>query len=209
MSEILRQIEALQIVPVVAIPSVELAIPLAEALEKGDLPCAEITLRTEAGLEAIRGLADRPNFMVGAGTVHSVAQAQSVADAGAKFVVTPGLNPKTVAWCLDNNVTIIPGVSSPTDLEMALEFGLGVVKFFPAEACGGIKMLKALSGPYGGVRFMPTGGISPDNLRDYLRLPSVIACGGSWMVKSDLIASTKFDEITKRTAAATSLLNHP
>ena len=206
MNQILARIESLRIVPVVAIPSIEDAIPLADALKEGGLPCAEITLRTEAGIDAIRRIASRSDFFVGAGTVHSVDQAKKAADAGAKFIVTPGFNPKTVAWCLENQLTVIPGTSSPTDLEMALDFGLKVVKFFPAEACGGVTMLKALSGPYHTVHFMPTGGISPANLMNYLELPFVVACGGSWMVKSDIVKQGAFDEVTNRTAAAMKLL---
>lgn len=190
-------IESLKVVPVVAIECEYDAIPLADALAKGGVPCAEITLRTPAGLAAIEALSNRPDFLVGAGTVHSVDQAKSVADAGAKFVVSPGFNPKTVSWCIENNTPIFPGISSPTDLEMALEHNLDIVKFFPAEAMGGVKTLKAFHGPYHSIRFMPTGGISPANLADYLSLPYVIACGGSWLVKSSLIAEGKFDEITR------------
>ena len=133
---------------------------------------------------------------MGAGTVHNAKQAQAVVDAGGKFVVAPGFNPKTVSWCVDKNVPVFPGTSNPTDLEQALEFGLDIVKFFPAEAMGGVKTLRALHGPYRSLRFMPTGGVSMSNLMDYLSLPYVIACGGSWMVKSDLITEGRFDQIT-------------
>ncbi|MCM2369117.1 bifunctional 4-hydroxy-2-oxoglutarate aldolase/2-dehydro-3-deoxy-phosphogluconate aldolase [Aporhodopirellula aestuarii] len=197
-----ENIEKLRIVPVVAIDSADDALPLADALSQGGLPIAEITLRTEAGLEAISKLSSQYGFLVGAGTVHSVDQAKQVADVGAKFVVSPGFNPKTVQWCLDNSMPIFPGVSSPTDLETALEFGLSVVKFFPAEQIGGVKMLKALQGPYGGIRFIPTGGISAANLSEYLALPSVVACGGSWMVKPELIRNKQFDEIARLTREA-------
>jgi 2-dehydro-3-deoxyphosphogluconate aldolase/(4S)-4-hydroxy-2-oxoglutarate aldolase len=200
------QLQSLKIIPVVAIQEVSQAQPLAEALIEGGLPVAEITLRTAAGAGAIQALADLDGFLVGAGTVHSVDQAKQVADAGAKFVVTPGLNPRTVQWCLDNNMPIFPGVSSPTDLEMALELGLEVVKFFPAERNGGIPMIKALLGPYGDIRFIPTGGINTENLKDYLALPSVVACGGSWMVKSDLINGGQFEKITQITRDALSML---
>lgn len=206
MKEIIANVESLKIVPVVAIGDVSQAEPLADALTAGGLPCAEITLRTEAGLASIERLRDRDGFLVGAGTVHSVSQAEQVVDAGAQFVVSPGFNPKTVQRCLEKQVPIFPGISSPTDLEMALEFGLEVVKFFPAEAMGGIKTLKAFHGPYHTVRFMPTGGISPANLADYLSLPYVIACGGSWMVKSDLIDAGRFDEITQLTRDALNLI---
>lgn len=195
-------IQRLRILPVIAIDRVDDVSPLADALDRGGLPIAEITLRTDAGLEAIAKLSTRNDFVVGAGTVHSVEQAKKVADAGAKFVVSPGFNPKTVQWCLDHQIPIYPGVSCPTDLETALEFGLEVVKFFPAEQIGGVKMLQALQGPYGNIRFIPTGGISAANLKTYLDLPSVIACGGSWMVKADLINSGNFSEVQRLTAEA-------
>ena len=197
MSEIVKQIEELKVVPVVAIQNLGDAERLADALTAGGIACAEITLRTEAGLPAIELLAKRSDFLVGAGTVHNADQAAAVVDAGAKFVVAPGFNPKTVAKCIDKNVPIFPGTSSPTDLEMALEFGLDIVKFFPAEAMGGVKTLKAFHGPYHTIRFMPTGGVSMANLKDYLSLPYVIGCGGSWMAKGDLIAAGRFDEITR------------
>ncbi|QDS91860.1 Putative KHG/KDPG aldolase [Roseimaritima multifibrata] len=202
MVEMIDQINALRIVPVVTIPNVDVAGRMADALCQGGLPCAEITLRTEAGLAAIQELSDRPAFLVGAGTVHNAEQAQQAVDAGADFIVAPGFNPKTVRWCLDNDVLVIPGISSPTDLEMALEFGLNVVKFFPAEALGGVPMLKALSGPYPGMKFMPTGGIRQDNLREYLDLPQVIACGGSWMVAEAYLAKGRFESIVDRTTEA-------
>ena len=197
MSEIVKQIEDLKVVPVVAIQNLDDAERLADALTAGGIACAEITLRTEAGLPAIELLAKRSGFLVGAGTVHNADQAAAVVDAGAKFVVAPGFNPKTVAKCIDKNVPIFPGTSSPTDLEMAMEFGLDIVKLFPAEAMGGVKTLKAFHGPYHTIRFMPTGGVSMANLKDYLSLPYVIGCGGSWMAKGDLITAGRFDEITR------------
>lgn len=206
MSEIAKQIEALKVVPVVAIESVDDAERLADALTAGGIPCAEITLRTEAGLPAIAALSKRSDFLVGAGTVNNAKQAAAVTDAGSKFIVAPGFNPRTVKWCVDNNVPVFPGTSSPTDLEQALEFGLDVVKFFPAEAMGGVKTLKAFHGPYRSIRFMPTGGISMSNLLDYLSLPYVIGCGGSWMAKSNLIAEGRFDEITRLAAETVQLV---
>ena len=200
MNDVVRQIEALKVVPVVAIENPDDANRLADALVEGGLPCAEITLRTAAGLDVIETLSERPDFLVGAGTVHNPEQAKHVVDAGAKFVVAPGFNPKTVHWCLSNKIPVFPGTSTPTDLEQALEFGLDVVKFFPAEAIGGVKTLKAFHGPYGSIRFMPTGGVSKSNLLDYLKLPYVLACGGSWMVKSEMIAEERFDEIKRLTA---------
>ncbi|MDB2686722.1 bifunctional 4-hydroxy-2-oxoglutarate aldolase/2-dehydro-3-deoxy-phosphogluconate aldolase [Mariniblastus sp.] len=200
MNDIVNQIEKLKVVPVIAIQDLNDAEHLADALTAGGIPCAEITLRTDAGLATIELLAKRSDFLVGAGTVHNADQAQAVIDAGAKFVVAPGFNPKTVSKCIEQQVPIFPGISSPTDLEQALEFGLDVVKFFPAEAMGGVKTLKALHGPYHTLRFMPTGGVSMANLKDYLSLPFVIGCGGSWMAKGDLIAAGRFDEITRLSA---------
>ena len=199
------QLAALRIIPVVALDSADDAEPLADALVAGGLPVAEITLRTDAALDAIRSLRDREDLLVGSGTVHSASQAEASVDAGARFVVTPGFNPKTVAWCVENNVPVFPGVSSPTDLESALEHGLEVVKFFPAETLGGVKTLKAFSGPYGGMKFIPTGGVGAGNLADYLGLSCVIACGGSWMVKPQLFADGQFGEVERLTREAVSL----
>ena len=198
-------LEKLRVIPVVALEDADKAEPLADALCAGGLPCAEITLRTETALKSIRALSGRADLLLGAGTVHGSEQARAAVDAGARFIVTPGFNPKTVAWCLDNEVPVFPGTSSPTDLEMALDFGLKVVKFFPAEAIGGVKTLKAFAGPYRTLRFIPTGGISPVNLADYLALPQVVACGGSWMVKQDLIDGELFDEVTQLASEAVSL----
>lgn len=193
------------IVPVVALHDADAACALADALCEGGLPCAEITLRTEAALDSIRALAGRDKFLLGAGTVHSVDQAKASVDAGARFIVTPGFNPRTVSWCIENQVPVFPGIATPSDLEMALEHGLEVLKFFPAEALGGVKTLKALSGPYHTLRFIPTGGIGPGNLVEYLQLPCVLACGGSWMVKAELLASGAWDEVTRLTAEALAL----
>ena len=201
-------LEKLRVIPVVALEDADKADPLAEALCAGGLPCVEITLRTETALESIRTLAGRDDLLLGAGTVHGSEQARAAVEAGARFIVTPGFNPKTVAWCLENEVPVFPGTSSPTDLEMALDFGLKIVKFFPAEAIGGVKTLKAFAGPYRTLRFIPTGGISPVNLADYLALPQVVACGGSWMVKQDLIDGELFDEVTQLASEAVSLANN-
>ena len=206
MCEITKQIDEIKVMPVVAIESVDDAQRLADALIAGGIPCAEITLRTDAGIAVIESLSSRSDFLVGAGTVHNAEKAKAVTDVGSKFVVAPGFNPKTVAWCVDNKVPVFPGTSSPTDLELALEFNLEVVKFFPAEAMGGVKTLKAFHGPYRSLRFMPTGGVSTANLADYLNLPYVIACGGSWMVKADMIAKGRFDEITQIAAETVQLV---
>lgn len=207
MNDLTKRLSALKLIPVVAIDSADQATPLADALVAGGLPCAEITLRTPAGLEAIQRLRDRVDLLVGAGTVHSAAQAEASVAAGARFIVSPGFNPKTVTWCLKHDVPIFPGISSPTDLESAMEFGLSVVKFFPAETLGGVATLKAFSGPYGDMRFIPTGGIGPANLALYLNLKCVVACGGSWMVKPELLKEGRYGEIQRLTAEAVKLTN--
>ena len=207
MNELTARLASTRLIPVIAIDSADQAEPLADALVKGGLPCAEITLRTDAGIEAIRRLRDRSDILVGAGTVHSVAQAEASVAAGARFIVSPGLNPKTVIWCLDHQVPVFPGIATPTDLESALELGLNVVKFFPAETLGGVATLKAFSGPFGGIKFIPTGGIGPENLASYLSQRCVIACGGSWMVKPELLKENRFDEIQRLTAEAVKLKN--
>ena len=195
-------LQSLKLIPIVALNDADDAEPLADALCAGGLSVAEITLRTDSAIDVIRRLGARDDFLLGAGTVHSIEQAQEVVEAGAHFVVTPGFNPRTVAWCLENNVPVFPGVATPTDLEMALEHNIDVVKFFPAENLGGVNTLKAFSGPYHNVRFIPTGGISASNLSDYLALSSVLACGGSWMVKPD-----DWDQTTLLTAQAVELAN--
>ena len=195
------RLESLRLIPVVALEHAEDAEPLADALCAGGLPCAEITLRTDAALKIIRALANRDDFLLGAGTVHSAEQAETAVDAGARFVVTPGFNPRTVKWCQENEVPVFPGIATPTDLELALEHGLEIVKFFPAETLGGVPTLKAFSGPYGDVQFIPTGGINAGNLADYLGLPSVLACGGSWMVKAG-----DWEETTRLTTKALKII---
>ena len=198
MSDILQMIREVGIVPVVAIENAKDALALGKALMTGGLPIAEITFRTAAAEESIRILGNElPEMLVGAGTVLTVEQAQRAIAAGAKFIVSPGFNPKVVQYCVENNIMITPGINAPTQVEMALEFGLNVLKFFPAEASGGLAMLKAIAAPYGSVSFIPTGGIDPTNINTYLAFNKVVACGGSWMVKSDLISSGNFAEITR------------
>jgi 2-dehydro-3-deoxyphosphogluconate aldolase / (4S)-4-hydroxy-2-oxoglutarate aldolase len=198
MDKVLDRLGELKLIPVVKIEKAADAVPLGEALLEGGLPVAEITFRTDAAEEAIASLsANLPELLVGAGTVLKIIQVQRAIDAGAKFIVAPGFNPRTVSYCVENGYPITPGVNSPTQIEAALEYGLEVVKFFPAEASGGLAMLKAMSAPYSGVRFIPTGGISAANVRDYLAHPSILACGGSWMVKPALIKAGSFAEITK------------
>ena len=202
---IFERIGRLQLIPVIVVESAAHAAPLAESLIAGGLCCAEVTFRTAAAAEAIQQMATCQELLVGAGTVLTVAQASAAVDRGARFVVAPGFNPKVVKYCVDHEIPIVPGVSNPTDIEMALDYGLDVLKFFPAEAFGGIRTLKAISAPYQGVRFIPTGGITPLNLRAYLDFPAVLACGGSWMVPSELIAAQQFDQITQLVREAVEL----
>ncbi len=200
-----EQALALKIIPVVALERAADAPRLADALVAGGLPCAEITFRTAAAADAIRALAGRADFSVGAGTVLDLEQARRAADSGARFVVSPGLNPKVVRFCLDGGIPVLPGVCTPSDITLAFEMGLELLKFFPAEAMGGLKTLDALAGPFPMMRFVPTGGIDPRNLRDYLRHPRVAACGGSWMVKAGLIAEGRFADIARLTREAVEL----
>lgn len=205
MNRVLEKVKELGIVPVISLNRVTDAKPLAKALCDGGLPCAEITFRTEAAEESIRILRkDFPEMVVGAGTVLSIKQVDAAIDAGAMFIVSPGLNPKVVEYCISKNITVIPGCSNPSDVESAMEFGLDTVKFFPAEAAGGVKMLKALAAPYSKMKFMPTGGISQQNLMSYLELGNVIACGGSWMVNKDMIEKSDFEGIKRLAEEAVS-----
>ncbi|NLG84079.1 MAG: bifunctional 4-hydroxy-2-oxoglutarate aldolase/2-dehydro-3-deoxy-phosphogluconate aldolase [Firmicutes bacterium] len=203
MEEILNQIGVFGIVPVVRLDRPENAVPLGRALLAGGLPCAEITFRTEAAEESIRRItAELPEMLIGAGTVLTVEQAKRAVAAGARFIVTPGFNPPVVQYCIENNIPITPGVSNPSDIDMALGFGLKVLKFFPAEVLGGLDAVKAISAAYGMVKFIPTGGVNTANLNEYLSFPKVHAVGGSWMVKPDLIVAGNFEEITRLTREA-------
>jgi 2-dehydro-3-deoxyphosphogluconate aldolase/(4S)-4-hydroxy-2-oxoglutarate aldolase len=204
-ADVIARLAQLRLVPVIILENAADARPLAEALLAGGLPCAEVTFRTAAALEAISIMAQVPGLLVGAGTVLKPEQAQAAADAGAQFIVTPGFNPRVVGYCVSHGIPITPGVSNPTIIEMALDHGLDVVKFFPAEASGGLPYLKAIAAPYGAMRFIPTGGIEPSNLRDYLAFPKVVACGGSWMVKPDLLKARDWPQITALAAAAVAL----
>lgn len=203
--DMMKQIEKMGIVPVVVIEDAKQALPLAEALCAGGLPCAEVTFRTAAARDAIREMKKKENMLVGAGTVLTTDQVDEAVDAGAEFIVSPGFNRKVVRHCREKGIPVIPGVCTPTEVEMALEEGLEVVKFFPAEAAGGIAMIKAMSAPYGSVRFMPTGGITMENLADYLSCNKVIACGGSFMVNKKLIAENQFEKIEELTREAVAL----
>ncbi|MCL2107832.1 MAG: bifunctional 4-hydroxy-2-oxoglutarate aldolase/2-dehydro-3-deoxy-phosphogluconate aldolase [Oscillospiraceae bacterium] len=206
MNEILNKIKSARIIPVITIHDSADAVPLCRALSQGGLAAAEITFRTDAAEESLRRVAaELPDVLLGAGTVLSVETVQKAVSAGAGFIVSPGFNPAVVSYCTQNNILVIPGVCTPSEVEMGLSHGLNTLKFFPAEAAGGVRMLKALSAPYGGVSFMPTGGITPANIAEYLALKSVIACGGSWMAGEELIRDKNWAEITRIARQATGL----
>lgn len=207
MNAVLEKIEKIGIVPVVVLNDAKDAEPLAKALCNGGLPCAEVTFRTAAAEESIRIMSEKyPEMLVGAGTVLTTEQVDRAVAAGAKFIVSPGLNPKVVQYCLDKNIPVTPGTQTPSEMEQALEMGLDVVKFFPAEPAGGLKMIKAVAAPYTTLKFMPTGGINLENVEEYLKYDRILACGGSWMVKGDLVSDGKFDEIEKMTKDAAELV---
>ncbi|EKO3575409.1 MULTISPECIES: bifunctional 4-hydroxy-2-oxoglutarate aldolase/2-dehydro-3-deoxy-phosphogluconate aldolase [Vibrio] len=192
-----QRLAQIKIVPVIAINHAQQALPLAKVLMENGLPCAEITFRTEAAQEAIRLMRDAyPEMLIGAGTVLTTAQVDQAQQAGADFIVSPGLNPTTVKYCQQRGIAIVPGVNNPSLVEQAMELGLRTLKFFPAEPSGGVAMLKALSAVYP-VKFMPTGGISAANVQHYLDLPSVVACGGTWMVPTDLMDKGDWSAIAK------------
>lgn len=185
MNKILKEIENRKIIPVVTVENITQGLHIMEALVEGGLPAAEITFRTEAAAEAIRTMCQEyPDALIGAGTILNVRQAKEAEDAGAKFIVSPGYSDEVVNYCIERNIAVFPGCMTPTDIQRALAAGLSVVKFFPAEPAGGLKLLKALSEPFPKLHFMPTGGISKDNLVEYLNFPKVIACGGSWITKA-------------------------
>lgn len=207
MDKILEQIEKIGIVPVIVIDDAKDAVPLARALIEGGLPAAEVTFRTAAAKEAIVAIRrEFPEMIVGAGTVLTTEQANEAIEAGAQFVVSPGLNPEVVSYCIERGVTMLPGCSSPTDIEKAMNLGLSEVKFFPSEHIGGLPVIKAMSAPYGKVRFMPTGGLNEKNMGAYLDDPKIIACGGSFMVTKELIAAGDFDRIRQLTEKAVGLM---
>jgi 2-dehydro-3-deoxyphosphogluconate aldolase/(4S)-4-hydroxy-2-oxoglutarate aldolase len=207
MHEVLEQIQKLGIVPVVVLNDAKDAEPLAQALCDGGLPCAEVTFRTAAAEESIRIMAEKfPQMLIGAGTVLTTEQVDRAVAAGAKFIVSPGLNPRIVKYCVEKGILITPGCCNPSDIEQALENGLEVVKFFPAEPAGGLKMIKAIAAPYVGLKFMPTGGINASNVKDYLAYDRIVACGGSWMVKGSLVDEGNFEEITRLTKEAVKIV---
>ena len=207
MNKVLEEFSKIGIIPVIALDNVEDAAPLAKALIDGGLPCAEVTFRTAAAEESIRIMSEQfPEMLVGAGTVLTTEQVDRAVNAGAKFIVSPGLNPKVVKYCVEKGIPVTPGCSNPSDVEVAIELGLEVVKFFPAEAAGGLSMIKSMAAPYTKMKFMPTGGINAKNLTSYLDFKKIIACGGSWMVNKDMIAAKDWDGITKLTREAVSTM---
>ncbi|MDO4608754.1 MAG: bifunctional 4-hydroxy-2-oxoglutarate aldolase/2-dehydro-3-deoxy-phosphogluconate aldolase [Clostridia bacterium] len=207
MENLIKQISTIGVVPVIKIDNAKDAVPLANALKNGGICCAEVTFRTDAAEEAIRLISQEfPDFLVAAGTVLTPKQADIAMAAGASFIVSPGLNPIVVKHCNEKGYPIIPGVCTPSEVETAMSLGLTYLKFFPAEAAGGIKMIKAMAAPYTKIKFMPTGGIGPKNLADYLNCKAIFACGGSWMVPGDKITDGKFDEIEQLTREAVELL---
>jgi len=204
---LVERIRQISIIPVVSLPKLEHALPLAESLLEGGLPCAEITFRTAAAAESIEQISKRfPEIFLGAGTVLTTEQAQRALDCGAQFIVSPGTNPATVEYCLSKGATIFPGVCTPTEVEMALAKGVDVLKFFPAESMGGVKFLQAICAPYRQVKFIPTGGIDTKNIGQYLALPQVVACGGSWMVKPELFEAGDFAKVRQLANEAVALV---
>ncbi|EPL6455128.1 MULTISPECIES: bifunctional 4-hydroxy-2-oxoglutarate aldolase/2-dehydro-3-deoxy-phosphogluconate aldolase [Providencia] len=205
MNQLIERIKKLNVVPVITINHAEHGAPLAKALVENGLPCAEVTFRTPAAVQAIKNMrAAYPELLIAAGTVLTTEQVDQAIDAGVDFIVSPGFNPKIVAYCQQKKVIIIPGVNSPSLVEQALEFNLTTLKFFPAEASGGVAMLKALGAVYP-VKFMPTGGIGVKNIKEYTALPSVLVCGGSWMVPNDLIDKEDWQALGKLIAEAATL----
>lgn len=203
MNEVLNRLSAAGIIPAVRIEDAGWAVPLARALYEGGLNCVEITFCTDDAEKAIRSITDAmPQMLVGAGTVLTTEQADRAVEAGSKFIASPGFNSRVVRYCMEKGVTVIPGCSNPSDMERALELGLETVKFFPAEALGGVKTIKAMAAPYSGLRFIPTGGINEKNINEYLAFPGVLACGGSWMASDALVKSGEFGKITGLTREA-------
>ena len=198
MNELLRRMGGLGVMPVISLPRAGMAEPLAEALARGGLPAAEIGLRTEAAVEGIARMRKaRPDMLVGAGTVLTLDQAQACLDAGARFIVAPGYDDALVDFCLERGVPVIPGICTASELTRAVNKGLAAVKFFPAEAMGGLKTLKALAGPFADVLFMPTGGVNPGNMADYLAWERILTVGGTWLAKKDVLERGDFDEIAR------------
>ena len=207
MNKILDELSSYGVVPVVVINRVEDAEPLAKALCEGGLKCAEVTFRTAAAEEAIRVMTEAyPDMLVGAGTVLTIEQVDKAVNAGAQFIVSPGFDPEIVDYCIAKNIVVVPGCITPSEVAQGVKRGLEVLKFFPAEQAGGVAMIKAMAAPYTDIRFMPTGGINASNIGDYLAFPKIVACGGSWMVKADLINAGQYDRITELTKEAVEMV---
>lgn len=209
MDEMLKQVEVFKVVPVVVIENVEDAIPLAQALVNGGLPVAEVTFRTAAAPDAIKAMSEKfPELCVGAGTVINVEQCKKAVECGAKFIVSPGYSEEVTQYCIENEIPIFPGICTPTELINVVNHGLPVAKFFPAAQFGGLKTINALGSVFPQMKFMPTGGVSESNVLEYLASPKIIAAGGSWMVKGDLIKAGKFDEIETMTKSVVELVKN-
>ena len=208
MNTVLEKFHEIGIIPVVVLDDVKDAVPLAKALSKGGLPAAEVTFRTAAAKDSIKAMREAcPDMLVGAGTVLSTQMVDDALEAGAQFIVSPGFDEEVVKYCLEKGVPVTPGTCTPTDVQACYRLGLDVVKFFPAEPAGGIKMIKAMAAPYTMMKFMPTGGISEKNIEDYLKEKCILCIGGSWMVKADLIRNGEFDKIEELTRKAVAKLH--
>ncbi len=202
----IAKLRDLKVMPVIQIDNADDAVPLAKVLVENGLPAAEITFRTAAAAESIRRIREEfPEIVLCAGTVLTKEQVDAAIEAGADFVISPGFNPTTVKYCIENNIKMIPGVNNPSLVEQALELGVTALKFFPAEASGGINMLKSLTGPYGQIELMPTGGVNPQNLLDYLAIPQVVACGGTWIASTAAINAHDWDSIARNVREAVKL----
>lgn len=206
--DIAEKFQKLGVVPVVVLEDTKDVVPLAKALVEGGLPCAEVTFRTEAAEESIRLMTEQfPEMLVGAGTVLTREQVDAAVAAGAKFIVSPGFDPEIVDYCLEKKIPVLPGCISPSEVAQAVKRGLTIVKFFPAEQAGGIAMIKAMAAPYVGLKFMPTGGINAENLTEYLSCDKILCCGGSWMVKGDLVKAGNFGKIRGLSAETRKLVD--
>jgi 2-dehydro-3-deoxyphosphogluconate aldolase/(4S)-4-hydroxy-2-oxoglutarate aldolase len=207
MNDVIKALGEYGIVPVVVLNDAKDAEPLAKALCEGGLKCAEVTFRTAAAEESIKIMTEKfPEMLVGAGTVLTTEQVDRAVAAGAKFIVSPGLNPKVVKYCVEKNIPVCPGTCTPSEMEQAMDLGLDVVKFFPAEPSGGVKFIKAVAAPYTMLKFMPTGGVNAANVREYLAYDKILCCGGSWMVKGSLIEAGEFDKIVEMTKEAAAIV---
>lgn len=207
MNSILEQLSKFGVVPVVVLNDAKDAEPLAKALCDGGLPCAEVTFRTAAAEESIRTMTEKyPEMLVGAGTVLTTEQVDRAVAAGAKFIVSPGFDPEIVDYCLEKEILVLPGCVTPSEVAQGVKRGLKVLKFFPAEQYGGVATIKAMAAAYVGIQFMPTGGINPKNVKDYLACDKIFACGGSWMVKGDMIKAGEFDKIEALTKEAVAIV---